>query len=345
VARRGAREVSRRDDDGVQRTQRFSEDQDRRTTAPPSKPTPWKRSDGSRDEWQDTPRSTGKSRKSTGTDETAPSSVPAGPPISRKPLPVEVAAEIRKAAAIATALHRERLVEKAESAYGAYMRNRFQDAYRAIKPVAEEVPTVAGVRELAGLSAYRSGKWRDALRHLQAYSAMSDSTEHIPVLMDCQRALRKPKKVAELWTELRQLSPDPDVLSEGRMVAAGSLAEMGDLTGAIALLSSAGATKALRNPSNRHIRQWYLLADFYERAGDVPRAREFFERVAKVDREAYDVLDRLNGLGPERRPRPSSSGRKAAAPRAAAVEAPDTTDAPQPEAPAPASSGVSSSLE
>lgn len=218
-------------------------------------------------------------------------------------LPPEIATEIRKAADVATTLHRERLVEKAESAYGAYSRGRYQDAYRAIKPVAEEVPSVIAVREVAGLAAYRSGKWREAQRHLQAYTDLTDSTEHIPVLMDCQRALRKPKKVVALWTDLRQRSPEPDVLAEGRLVAAASLAETGDLQGAISMLTTAGATKALRNPSNRHVRQWYLLGDLYERAGDVPRAREFFERVAKTDHEAYDVAERLAGLGPERRGR------------------------------------------
>ena len=91
--------------------------------------------------------------------------------------------------------------------------------------------------------------------------------------MDCQRALHKPKKVVELWSELRHSSPDPDVLAEGRIVAAASLADTGDLNGAISMLATAGASKALRNPSDRHIRQWYLLADLYERAGDVPRAR------------------------------------------------------------------------
>ena len=77
----------------------------------------------------------------------------------------------------------------------------------------------------------------------------------------------------------------------------------GDLNGAIAMLSTAGASKALRNPSERHVRQWYLLADLYERAGDVPKAREYFERVFRTDPEAYDVAERLRGLGPERRPR------------------------------------------
>lgn len=223
---------------------------------------------------------------------------------TRKALPPEIAAEIRNAAHVATVLHRERLVEKAESAYGAYERGRYQDALRAIKPVAEEAPGVASVRELAGLASYRAAKWREAVRHLQAHAALTDSAEHLPVLMDCQRALHKPKRVADLWTELRQSSPEPDVLAEGRIVAAASLADSGDLQGAISMLATAGASKALRNPSNRHVRQWYLLADLYERAGDVPRARELFERVMRVDREAYDVSDRLAGLGPERKARP-----------------------------------------
>jgi tetratricopeptide (TPR) repeat protein len=227
-----------------------------------------------------------------------------------------VAAEIRKAADVATAAHRERLVERAESAFGAFDRGRFQDALRAIKPVADEAPGVADVRELAGLAAYRVGRWREAVRHLTAFGALSDATEHLPILMDCQRALHKPKKVAELWAELRQRSPEPDVLAEGRIVAAASLADGGDLGGAIAMLSTAGATKALRNPSERHIRQWYLLADLYERAGDVPRAREYFERVLRAAPDAYDVADRLRGLGPERRPR-TSGGRpsRAASPK------------------------------
>jgi len=314
VARRGAREVGGREVDGEQRTPHFSDDQERRRTPPPPKPAPWIRADGSPDEWRDSARPVRKSRGAprgkagTGTGTGAAATAQRGGTAlstlsSRKSLPPEIAAEIRKAAGVATALHRERLVEKAESAYGAYERARFQDALRAIKPVAEETPAVAAVRELAGLAAYRTGKWREALKHLQAFSALTDSTEHIPVLMDCQRALRKPKKVADLWSDLRQSSPEPDVLAEGRIVAAASLAETGDLQGAISMLSTAGASKALRNPSNRHIRQWYLLADLYERAGDVPRAREFFERVARVDREAYDVTDRLAALGPDRPPR------------------------------------------
>ena len=228
---------------------------------------------------------------------------------------------------MATVRHKEGLVERAQSAYGAYERGRYQDALRAIKPVAEEAPGVAAVRELAGLAAYRCGKWREAARHLVAFGTLSDSTEHLPVLMDCQRALRKPKKVVELWSELRQSSPDPDVLAEGRIVAAATLAETGDLNGAIAMLTTAGASKALRNPSDRHLRQWYLLADLYERAGDLPKAREYFERVLRADPEAYDVAERLRGLGPERRSRAKAKSKRRVATKSAPAKPASTTPA------------------
>ncbi len=273
------------------------------------------RDDGARDEWEDTAATRSRGRKGApkGTATRATASASAGDAIAalspRHTLPPEIAADIRKAADVATVRHREGLVERAQSAYGAYERGRYQDALRAIKPVAEEAPGVAAVRELAGLAAYRCGKWREAARHLVAFGTLSDSTEHLPVLMDCQRALRKPKKVVELWSELRQSSPDPDVLAEGRIVAAATLAETGDLNGAIAMLTTAGASKALRNPSDRHLRQWYLLADLYERAGDLPKAREYFERVLRADPDAYDVAERLRGLGPERRPRAKSKSK------------------------------------
>ena len=57
----------------------------------------------------------------------------------------------------------------------------------------------------------------------------------------------------------------------------------------------------LRNPAERHLRQWYVLADLYERAGDIPWAREYFECGRRADPTAYDVSDRLHGLGPQRR--------------------------------------------
>ncbi len=92
-----------------------------------------------------------------------------------------------------------------------------------------------------------------------------------------------------LFNELRQGSPDPEVLSEGRLVLAGTRADGGDLTGAVTLLVEAGAGRLVRNPAERHLRQWYVLGDLMERSGDLPKARELFLRISAVDPDAYDV--------------------------------------------------------
>lgn len=228
----------------------------------------------------------------------------AGPGRAAKPLPPEVAADIRRAADTATAHHREVLVDKMEAAVAAYDRNRFQDAVRLGKQVAAETPAVPAVRQLVGLAAYRAGRWREAVAQLEAYGELADEVDQVPALMDSYRALGRPRKVAGLWTDLRQRSPGPEVLAEARMVAAGMLGDRGDLPGAIDLMVAGGAARAVRNPSDRHLRQWYALADLYERAGDLPRARELFLRVVRAEPDAYDVADRLDALGPDRPRRP-----------------------------------------
>ncbi len=225
---------------------------------------------------------------------------PSAKPVKEPTLPADVATEIRRAAEGATARHREVLVSRMEKAVAAYERGRFQEALRYGNELTREVGSVAAVRRIAGFSAYRMARWRDAIRHLNAYSDLTDEPDALPALMDSLRAMGRHARVAEAWNELRHRSPDADLVAEARMVAAGSLADRGRLPEAIELLASSGAARALRNPSDRHLRQWYALGDLYERSGDLPRARELFERVARVDPEAYDVAARLEALGPGR---------------------------------------------
>lgn len=209
----------------------------------------------------------------------------------------------------------------------AYDRNRFQEAARLGSQLANEVGQVPAVRRLAGFANYRLGRWREAVKQFEAFLSLTEDAEVLPPLMDCQRALGRHRAVTELWADLRHAAPDADVLAEARIVAAGSLADRGDLSGAIEVLATGGAGRSLRNPSERHLRQWYALADLYERAGDVPRARSLFTRVASVDPDAYDVDERLAALGPERRPRPARSAHRNRAAKALAASRADKSAA------------------
>ena len=152
---------------------------------------------------------------------------------------------------------------------------------------------------------YQQGQWKAALPNLEMVGTLTGTVDLHPVRMDCLRALGRPKRVEGLFDELRKGSPDAEVLSEGRLVLAGTRADAGDLDGAVSLLVDAGAGRLVRNPADRHLRQWYVLGDLMERSGDLPKARELFLRVRAADPEAYDVSERLESLGPPTKARRS----------------------------------------
>ena len=177
----------------------------------------------------------------------------------------------------------------------AYERERFGDAMKVLRPLLEEAADVPSVRELAGLCLYRQEKWAEAIKQLERFVDITGSVEQNPVLADCHRALRHYPQVQELWDELAASSPSAELVAEGRIVMAGSLADQGNLEEAIKLLER--APKGSKRARPHHVRLWYALGDLYERAGEIPRARELFTRVLSVDRELGDVAIRLANLG------------------------------------------------
>ena len=204
----------------------------------------------------------------------------------------EVAAEL---GAAVQAGRGPRINQRLKDAADAFERERFQDAQRMLKSLVDIAPAVAGVRELYGLTLYRLGKYRDAARELKTYADLTGDVDQHPVLADCYRALKRWKKVDELWEELRQASPSAELVAEGRIVAAGAQADQGNLPAAIGLLEAAKADP--KRPRNHHLRVWYALADLYERAGDVPKARRLFRRIASADADFFDVRERLRAVG------------------------------------------------
>jgi tetratricopeptide (TPR) repeat protein len=277
VARRGARVVI------------ASPEQQRRKPRNPeperSAPEPWRP-----DEWvQEREPLRKRATKAVARGDVQPAAT--RPRTRRKP-PPDVAAELAEAVP-------ERRIAKAErqvvEAARAFERGRAQDAWRMLRPLVEEAPDAVAIRELAGLSLYHLGRWKQAIAHLEAFARLTGSVEQHPVLADCYRALGRHRKVEELWDELRQSSPGSPLVTEGRIVMAGSLADRGEVRKAIALLER-GPMAPKRPPATHHLRLWYALADLYERAGETQRARQLFERVVQADPELADAAERLQAL-------------------------------------------------
>lgn len=185
---------------------------------------------------------------------------------------------------------RRRLAEAAV----AFEAERYADADRLLASIDRLAPGIAEVYELRGLVHYRLGRWAKAINELERFHALTHSVEQHPVWADCCRALGRWSQAEELWLELGEASPSPELVEEGRIVQAGGLADRGRMTDAIRLLEK--APKPNRAPGLHHLRRWYVLADLYERTGDVVRARRLFSDLQSAEPGFADVAQRLAAL-------------------------------------------------
>ena len=190
----------------------------------------------------------------------------------------------------------DRAIERLARALHAFEAHRYSEARKLAMPLLSQVSGLAIVHEVAGLSMYRLGRWQDAAEQLEiARGIKAGEVINHPVLADCYRALRRYEKVTELWESMKLLSPPAALLAEGRIVAAGALADQGELQSAVRMMTHGSSDP--HKVQEHHLREWYVLADLYDRAGDVASARRLFAKIQSSDAKFADVADRLNTLG------------------------------------------------
>jgi tetratricopeptide (TPR) repeat protein len=97
------------------------------------------------------------------------------------------------------------------------------------------------VREAAGLAAYRTGRFAEALRELRTVRRLNGSSEHLAVMADCERGLGRPERAIALAASPEADDLDPTTRVELAMVVSGARLDMGDPDAAIAALSGIGS--------------------------------------------------------------------------------------------------------
>ena len=255
------------------------------------------RNDHQQERWKDEGSTRAPRRGSSSRDNDAPIHLERDEKRASAPALAHVEATVgKKVAGIVGDQAAKRLIGKLALALDAFEKGRYQDAKRIIIPITRECEGVHLIHEIAGLSLYRLGQWRDAADHLEkARATMPASTLNHPVLADCYRALMRYEKVDELWKELKDASPDPAIVAEGRIVAASAQADKGDIQNAVRIMQQTKKDPA--KVREHHLREWYVLADLYDRSGDVINAREWFKKIAHNDPDFSDIRDRLSAIG------------------------------------------------
>ena len=157
---------------------------------------------------------------------------------------------------------------------------------------------LAEVREALGIAAYAAGDYALARAELRTVRRMTGAPAVIPLLADCERALGRPQEAIALAgvDDVRRLDRDDQI--ELLLVVAGARIDMGQPDQAVRTLSvpELRVSDDMAAVSSAVLRLWYVYAEALLSAGHRDEALNWFERVASLDDDLTDALERADAL-------------------------------------------------
>lgn len=120
-------------------------------------------------------------------------------------------------------------------------------AYEHAQAAVRRAGRVDVVREAAGLAAYRTGRYAEALRELRTVRRLNGSSEHLAVMADAERGLGRPERALALAQEPEAATLDAAARLELAIVVSGARMDLGQAEAALAVLSTpeVGAVRGL----------------------------------------------------------------------------------------------------
>ena len=141
-------------------------------------------------------------------------------------------------------------------------------AYEHAQEAVRRAGRVDIVREAAGLTAYSTGRFAEALRELRTVRRLNGSSEHLAVMADCERGLERPERAIALAA-----SPEAETLDEVQavelaIVVSGARLDLGEGEAAQAVLDSLVVPKGNRELEVRVIEARIGVLEALGRADD-----------------------------------------------------------------------------
>ena len=168
-------------------------------------------------------------------------------------------------------------------------------AYRHARTAMKMAPRLASTREAAGLAAYLTGRYSEALADLRTVRRITGTNDHWAVMADCERGLGRPERALAMATAPEAKTLDKETQIELRMVAAGARLDMEQPEAAVVQLQGADLTPAKIQPWTARLR--YAYAEALLAAERQDEAREWFMRAADADTEGLtDAAERVDDL-------------------------------------------------
>lgn len=184
---------------------------------------------------------------------------------------------------------REPALKELSQAIEQYADERYGAALPHLRKAKSLSPRSSVVRELLGLSAYRSGKWEEGLQELRTFRRITGDLIHMPVELDCLRALGRKADVTKEWERLRSFDVSQTIDHEARVVYASFLLDEGRPRDAWAVIKPG---RLVAEPSPGELRRWFVAARVALAAGDKEAAGKLVDALEEhdVDFEGVDAL-------------------------------------------------------
>ena len=157
-------------------------------------------------------------------------------------------------------------------------------AYQHTQAALQRAGRIDIAREAAGIAAYVTGRYAEALRELRTVRRLNGSSEHLPIMADAERGLGRPERAIALAQ-----SPEADDLPsaikvELAIVVSGARSDLGEHDAALAVLD-----RIPPQTGDRAVRILAARATALEAAG---RNAEAVKLLAGIDAE---TLERVTG--------------------------------------------------
>ncbi|WP_211341579.1 hypothetical protein [Myceligenerans xiligouense] len=139
-----------------------------------------------------------------------------------------------------------------------------ETAYLHAQAAVRRAGRIDVVREAAGLTAYRTGRFAEALRELRTVRRLNGSSEHLPLMADAERGLGRPERAIALAATPEAETLDASGRTELAIVVSGARSDLGEHDAALAVLDKIPADEA---PGDLGLRVLQARAIALEAAG------------------------------------------------------------------------------